>query len=347
MAVENFTTYTEVDEGGDITVTASKCDVDTMRRDALSYVRKDMGAGHFGDFEHLVTCRMTAAAQDGQANIWGMSNGSNTDAALATNNDGMRVCFYQGAVNYVLILADWVNAVGDPSVPLVLGTIYYLTIRRSGTDLTCEIYDDSDRTNLIDTLAVACSVTTFRYIFGLMSEDLDDSGDATITCYSENLELKEGIYYFNAYTIGVWTNPDNMVDGYTGTYGTTSNDGDTQVLTGNTCDGTDLGTISTVEIRAYGYGDADDKLELTPVFTGGDGDLHSAAPGTSPVWSAWYDITSDTNAPSPWTWSAVQSLDFKVIFTKAGKANTMHCAKVEIRVTYTPAVARRIFVTHT
>lgn len=55
MGYEDFTTYTEVDEDSDITVTPSKCDVDTLRRDALSYVRDDNGAAHFGDIEHSCT----------------------------------------------------------------------------------------------------------------------------------------------------------------------------------------------------------------------------------------------------------------------------------------------------
>ena len=146
--------------------------------------------------------------------------------------------------------------------------------------------------------------------------------------------MSEVTYYFNAYVTGVWTDPAKMVDGILTNYGSTTSTGATQVLTGNDCPGTDLGTITKVEIRAYGYGDADDLLELIAVFAAGDGNLKSAAPGTSPVWSAYYNITTDTNAPSPWTWSAVQSLDCKVIFTKSDKSNTMRCARVEIRVTY-------------
>lgn len=141
-------------------------------------------------------------------------------------------------------------------------------------------------------------------------------------------------YYFINYISAVWSLPDFMIDGDILTYGYTASTGATQVLTGNTCPATDLGTILKVEIRAYGYGDADDLLQLIPVFAAGNGDTYGAAPGVNPVWSSYYDITASTNAPSPWTWAAVQALDVQVIFTKTGKANTMRCAKVEIRVTY-------------
>jgi len=49
------------------------------------------------------------------------------------------------------------------------------------------------------------------------------------------------------------------------------------------------------------------------------------------------DITSDTNHPDWSAWSQVQNLDVKVQLNDTAKGNTMHCAKVEIRVTYAVA----------
>lgn len=40
-----------------------------------------------------------------------------------------------------------------PSTTLDVGTTYYLTIERSGADLTCHIYSDPARTTLIDTIS--------------------------------------------------------------------------------------------------------------------------------------------------------------------------------------------------
>ena len=141
-------------------------------------------------------------------------------------------------------------------------------------------------------------------------------------------------YYFNSKSTSNWTDSGYMIDNILTNYAYTSSDGTTETLNGNTCPGSDLGTITKVEIRAYGYGDVDDLLQLMPVFGGGDGDVHGAAPGISPVWSSYYDITNDTNAPDWSSWSHIQNLDVKVTFTKVAKGNTMHCAKVEVRVTY-------------
>ena len=127
-----------------------------------------------------------------------------------------------------------------------------------------------------------------------------------------------------------------MVDNNLTTYSYTSVDNTAQLLIGNNCPGTDLGTISKVELRAFAYGDGDDRIDLIPVFAGGDGDEHQTTPGTTPgSWGTYQDITNDTNHPSPWSWSDVVALDCKVEFDKVGKGGTMYCAKVEIRVTYT------------
>jgi len=151
--------------------------------------------------------------------------------------------------------------------------------------------------------------------------------------------VSEVIYYFNAWAEGVeeWsTNPGEMVDGVETDYASTTDDGDIQLLTGNTCPGTDLGTITKVELQAYAYSDVDDQLGLRPVFGGiTDGQTYWEAPGVAPgAWRTWWDITNDGSAPSPWTWAAVQSLDCDVEENDVAKGNTMYCGKVQIRVTY-------------
>ena len=143
-------------------------------------------------------------------------------------------------------------------------------------------------------------------------------------------------YYFNGHSASAWTDPNNFDDGLNlDTFASVSSDSDVHEFNSNTCPGTDLGTITKVELRVYGYGDGNDQLELTPVFAGGDGDVHETVPVVSPGgWSAYIDITNDTNAPSPWTWAAVQALECDVVRDTVSKANAMYGSMVEIRVTY-------------
>lgn len=147
--------------------------------------------------------------------------------------------------------------------------------------------------------------------------------------------MPEVTYYFNARGDVVWTDPDNIVDNNLATWGYTSTNGAAQVLTGNDCPGTDLGTITKVELRLYGKGDGDDHIDITPIFTAGDGDAHETTPVVSPGdWTPYVDITNDPNHPDWSLWSHIQTLDCKIAFRKQAKANTVYCAKVEIRVTY-------------
>ena len=152
--------------------------------------------------------------------------------------------------------------------------------------------------------------------------------------------MAEATYYFNSYSaFGMiqGDTEDNIVDGDTGTYALCGGAG-TATLDGNTCDGTDLGTITKVELRGYAYGDGDDKLDLIPEFDGTDtGDSHQETMPTVAAWLAYCDITSDTNAPVSWSWANVQNLDCEVENVAVAKGNWAYIAKIEIRVTYTVA----------
>lgn len=132
---------------------------------------------------------------------------------------------------------------------------------------------------------------------------------------------------------------DYWIDGLLTTYAYTVDSGCTQSLQGNTCPGTDLGTISKVELRVYGYGDGGDRIDLHPFFGGIDGgtqgDEYQLTMPSSADWSSYADITNDSNAPSPWTWADIEDLDCNCEYDPVGKGNAIYAAKVEIRVTYT------------
>ena len=154
-------------------------------------------------------------------------------------------------------------------------------------------------------------------------------------------DASESTFYFDQYmAMGEeWaTLPGNMVDGSTSNYSSTTLNSDIELCLNNTCTGTDLGTISKVEIRCYGYysGMNPRDIILRPVFSGiSDGDNHIFAPSTTGGWSSWFDITSDTNSPATWDWNRVRDLDCDVEAGTGMGMFTLLCSKVEIRVTYT------------
>lgn len=149
-------------------------------------------------------------------------------------------------------------------------------------------------------------------------------------------------YYFNAYNTGVeeWeTTPANMVDGNTGNYGTSTINADIQLLTGNTCTADYLGKISKVELRLYGHENGIGHIDLRPVFSvDGDGSDYQLVLTGTPGWSSWHDITSDGNAPSVWTWTAVRDIDCDVELART--TGTWNVSKVDVRVTYDTSIIR-------
>lgn len=147
--------------------------------------------------------------------------------------------------------------------------------------------------------------------------------------------MSDVTYYFNGHSASEWNDPANFDDGDVETFANDLSNGHLHTFNSNTCPETDLGTITKVELRVHGYGDGNDRIDLTPVFAGGDGDEHETTPVVSPGgWGSYVDITNDTNAPSPWTWSAVAVLGCKAEYDKVGGGATIYGSKVEIRVSY-------------
>jgi len=155
-------------------------------------------------------------------------------------------------------------------------------------------------------------------------------------------------YYFNAHSASAWNNAPQFNDNNLGSNAwIMGNGGNLHEFSTNTCPGNDLGDITKVELRVGGAtwndggGEENDDMMLRPVFSGAsNGDNHQIdMPVYDPEpmdWSAWTEITNDTNAPSPWTWSDVVNLDcdaWHVIVPS--QTEYMLGAACQIRVTYT------------
>ena len=74
MALEDFTTYTEVDTANDRIqlVGTSHIDFVSSRNAEETYLYKDYGADHFGDFTHKVDASCASGTWVGW--VWGLSN---------------------------------------------------------------------------------------------------------------------------------------------------------------------------------------------------------------------------------------------------------------------------------
>lgn len=145
--------------------------------------------------------------------------------------------------------------------------------------------------------------------------------------------IAEITYYYNIFTGGYsWTDFNKMVDGLLTTFAYTSSETQKQKLPRTSCPGTDLGTITKVEVRCYGYGDGDDKLNIA--FNISMSPLYQTIPGISAAWGIYVDVTGDPNI-NGWTWAKIAAFSSSYVeYRKSQQGNTMYCAKVEIRVTY-------------
>lgn len=194
MTYEDFTTFTEVDGYGVITITETQISVDNQRNDDDGRVWKDYTADHFGDFEHLVsfyTGEDTANVKT--KGYWTITTGLRTSTkAMNTANDGIIVSKYQGADYKRFHIIDYTNDNSDQWDGYAANTWYYATIERSSTTGTCKIYSNSARTVLVDTLSITVNETAHRYLYGFINSDSSVGGATTGDLYIKDLDLQEG-----------------------------------------------------------------------------------------------------------------------------------------------------------
>ena len=156
-------------------------------------------------------------------------------------------------------------------------------------------------------------------------------------------------YYFNSYDSNFnFLNPDNIVDGSTSTYATCNVDTAILFQDSNTYGGGLSYSINEVHMRVY-YSitdtDGTADLELLPWFgpAGEDtenkaGEIVTVIDGgvnVSSRWSEWYEISNDSNAPKPFSFSDIETLEMAVGGASHGSVlPELRVYKVEIRVTY-------------
>ena len=208
MALQDFTTYTEVDPNSRYTATSTKIDVAGLDRSEDAYVYKDYGVNFFaGDFTHKITAYIGSASQNGGflRMAWGLANALNDVSGLRGAAENYLECYItkNDASNRTINIAEYYGSNGvDTSINLSLDTPYYLTIVRDeavGTygTLYCYIYSDSARTTLVDTLTITLRAKVdFRYLYGANSFNNSTSGLA-FTGYVENLYDDLQVYSYD------------------------------------------------------------------------------------------------------------------------------------------------------
>jgi hypothetical protein len=191
--LEDYTTYDETDPDSDLTIAANQITVNTMRGDAGAHVDKDMGAGHFTSFEHLVSYTFSTMQNDSSICIWAVTNSPYwTINSKENNNVGLSVSSYYYGSRY---LGIWASDDSDYDYDTISAGTYYLTIVRvSGSSITCYVYSNAARTTLVDTYSCSTDSTAYRYIQACTSDGrLTAYATASGTIFGLDLQEAAGV----------------------------------------------------------------------------------------------------------------------------------------------------------
>lgn len=202
MAIEDLTSYTESDESSVLSLTGTnKANFTALPRNLhetlFSY---DYTADHFGDFEWLYEGYLSSADMGANyaAECW---IGASTVAASLVDmtyfvGSGLSGRTGGGGEYFIHLLEvdDGVEGDVDTYYACSLDTLYYFTLTRSGAAVTLKIYDDSGRTNLVDTLEITAIENALRYSIVAASHWEDSAAeDSSITGYYQDLDLQEDV----------------------------------------------------------------------------------------------------------------------------------------------------------
>ena len=192
MALEDFTAYTEVDPNSKITVTATKIDMANLRRDESAWVIFDKGSAFFEEDIDIDFETYTINANGFVGHLF-ISNLIDDYRAHEVASSSFFAIVRDSAEDLVIVERDGASGYPDTSA-LSAAVLYYCTFIRDesvGTygTIYCYIYDDSGRTNLVDTVSITLhtSKKDFQYYYGGIS--YNDSTAGSFTGYSQNHEI--------------------------------------------------------------------------------------------------------------------------------------------------------------
>jgi len=201
LECEDFTTWTEVDIDNKLSQTATRATWTDMLSAYEGYLYKARTVD--SDFTLQLDFRLAAidvntdAADPLIAGIWFICEDSGRMGHVET---GVNVVLWiqesgTSLTKFTLYLSHRDDLVQDISAELDVGVTYYLTITKVGDVYTCEIYSDSLRTTLVDTISIDLSGeaeadVTFNYIettgglFGNFKPDEQSDGFVENWCWA-------------------------------------------------------------------------------------------------------------------------------------------------------------------
>jgi hypothetical protein len=207
LPIQDLTTWNEVDPGSDLTVTSSKVTVFEMPDAQTTYLDLDMGADEIDEIDYDFEMLIETSADINSIAYVGV-------AAEEDTVDGWSTYIYvrsQRASGHTVTLSNGSDS--DATTLALAATLYYYTLQRAsgGDDAYLYIYDDSDRTNLIDTLHITgCGTDTYQYYYAVTTYNYPSTEKWDGYIQNINLNLNPSptifgaVFDFLAPTIGIY-----------------------------------------------------------------------------------------------------------------------------------------------
>lgn len=179
---EDFRFYAETDPNGKVSIQGKQIILTDGDRNEDYYVTFDLGAGEIGDFFYEVDVNVTAQINSSWSAMycWAISN-ANDDLKDIQDASGDEIYIYAGRLSSdtYRFLAYSVDG-GTPSeigispASIDVGTESFLSINRSSTTVTIEIYSTkalriAGGSGDIDTISGTAVGTTFQFVYGIAS----------------------------------------------------------------------------------------------------------------------------------------------------------------------------------
>lgn len=193
MSYEDFTTFTEVDIAANrIEKTANHID-HLAYRNETTYLYKDYGAAHFGDFEHKIKVKAISGNSYPDVSVWALANDlGNIKALEDAGKTALSIQLSGSSPLYVKVYEVYNSTIytdynaGSFSV----GDWIYIKIVKSGTGLTAYLYSDSDYSVLVDTLVLTLHADhSFKYLYGCNT--YNDNSSYYLNTDIENFDIGE------------------------------------------------------------------------------------------------------------------------------------------------------------
>jgi hypothetical protein len=179
FADEDFTTYTEVDPNGKLTVTSAAATGADVDWDEDVYLYKDFGADNFNGLRINFEIRIASTSLNIAIAGPGLTVNTVGDRTAFAATDIFVGAYRTGGGAYQILLVRG-DAVANDAGSISADTTYYCTLLRAANadDVNLVIYSDSGRTTVVDTLTVSGYGTgsKYRYLYGIVNVNDGSTG---------------------------------------------------------------------------------------------------------------------------------------------------------------------------